>query len=290
VSALRFINWLFSPAHRLSTSDVYDLIGTASLTEHGLYLNLGYWQDADSVDEASDALAMLVATTGGMGPSDVVLDCGFGFGDQDLLWAQRCAPAKIVGLNVTASQVERATWRANEAGLGERIDFRKGSATQIPLDEDSVDLVIALESAFHFDTRERFFAEAFRVLKSGGRLVTADILPMPTSPSTVERLRQRLSWYLVASRFNIPAANVYGIDTYRAKLRASGFEVTALFSIRDQVYEPLHNYLARNTQLLDRQHPLARAFAKATLKRKPENVYAGLDYVIAAAVKPATPS
>lgn len=54
----RYLNWLFNPFHGLKTTEVYDLIGTSSLTEHALYLNLGYWRAVDTIDEASDELAM----------------------------------------------------------------------------------------------------------------------------------------------------------------------------------------------------------------------------------------
>lgn len=283
---LRYLNWLLNPVHGLDTSQVYDLIDTASLTNEGLFLNLGYWRQADNIDDASRALAMLVAERGKMTSSDTVLDCGFGFADQDMLWAEKIRPQKIIGINITASQVERARRRVSAAGLDHRIELRKGSATDLSIDGESVDLVTALESAFHFDTREAFFREAFRVLRPGGRLVTADILPTAQSNELGARLRQRLSWYLVASRFNIPRTNVYGIDQYQGKLQRTGFGDVEIQSIRDDVYAPLHASLADDPGILERQHPLARFFARATLKRPASRVYAGLDYVVAVAVKP----
>ena len=285
---LTYLNWIANPVHGLSTSQVYDLIDTASPTENGLYLNLGFWREANTMDDASDALAMLVADAGGMTSADTVLDCGFGFADQDLLWARERQPRQIIGLNITASQVERARKRVAAAGLEDRIDLREGSATAIPLADASVDLVTSLESAFHYQAREDFFAEAFRVLRPGGRLVTADILPMPRSSSLIMRWRQYLSWNLVASRFNIPPANKYGIEAYIEKLGRTGFTDVTIESIRDDVYAPLHDFLAANPRFLERLHPLARLLAKATLTRKAANVYAGLDYILAVAKKPAS--
>ena len=287
---LRYLNWLLNPTHRLETSEVYDLLDTASLTDNGLYLNLGYWEHADTINEASRALAMLVADRGGMTSDDTVLDCGFGFGDQDILWAKTHQPARIIGLNITASQVERARQRVAEAGLEHRVDLHEGSATRMPVTDQSIDLVVALESAFHFRTRENFFREAMRVLRPGGRLVTADILPMPPSDDGRARLRQRLSWWLVASRFNIPRENAYLSGVYRQKLEQANFESVTVTSIRNSVYAPLHEFLGANPDFLERQHPLARLFARATLTRKASNVYAGLDYVVADATKPETPA
>lgn len=283
---LSYLNWLLNPIHGLSTTQVYDLIGTASLTEHELFLNLGYWRTAGTMDEASRALARLVAQAGAMTEADTVVDCGFGFGDQDMLWANEFRPERIIGFNITASHVERARQRVADAGLSHCIDLREGSATEMDLPDRSADLVVALESAFHFHTREAFFREAFRVLRPGGRLVTADILPTAPAAEVATRLRQRLSWYLVASRFNIPRANVYLTQTYADKLRAAGFEAVTIESIRDDIYEPMHEFIAANPALLDRQHPVARLLAKATLHRTPANVYAGLDYILAVATRP----
>src|SRR6185436_7496411 len=109
----------------------------------------------------------------------------FGFAEQDFLWLERYGVKKIAGLNITTMHVERAQARVKERGLEERMDLRLGSATQAPFEVGSFDAVTALECAFHFDTREKFFDEAHRVLRPGGWLATADVLPAPgASPLT----------------------------------------------------------------------------------------------------------
>jgi ubiquinone/menaquinone biosynthesis C-methylase UbiE len=271
-----YLNWLFNPFHGLKTTEVYDLIGTSSLTENALYLNLGYWRDVETIDDASEALALLVAKRGGMGPGDTVLDCGYGFGDQDILWAGNMKPEKIIGLNITTSQVERARMNVADAGLERSIDLREGSATEMPIENESIDLVVSVESAFHYRTREDFFKEAFRVLRRGGRLVTADILPTTNSANPFIRIEQWLSWNLVAGKFNIPEENYYLIPSYSNKLSNAGFVNIDIQSIRDDVYVPLHEYLSRNRTFLDKMHPLAKMLAQLTLNRSAESVYAGL--------------
>ena len=282
----RYLNWLFNPFHGLKTTEVYDLIGTSSLTENALYLNLGYWREADTIDEASKALALLVAKRGGMGPGDTVLDCGYGFGDQDLLWARKLKPEKIIGLNITSSQVERAQRNVADAGLEQSIDLREGSATEMPIENESVDLVVSVESAFHYRTREDFFREAYRVLRPGGRLVTADIVPTKNSDNPFRRTEQWLAWNLVAGKFNIPQDNYYLIPSYSNKLSKAGFVHVDITSIRNDVYEPLHEYLLRNRTFINKLHPLPKFLAQLTLNRSADSVYAGLDYILSYSEKP----
>jgi ubiquinone/menaquinone biosynthesis C-methylase UbiE len=283
---LRYLHWIFNPLQRLGVSDVYDLLATRSPGSRGMYLNLGYWEKASTLDDACDAMAELLAERCEMGPGDRVLDVGFGFADQDIYWMGTRGPKSIVGLNVTASQVEVARARVVELGLADRIDLRLGSATEMPLEDRSVDVVTALECAFHFDTRERFFAEAYRVLEPGGRLAVADILHMPPASGGLRRLRQRVSFGLVAGRFPIPRENRYTREDYERRLAACGFADVRVESIRDAVYEPMHRALAADPAPVERLHPVAKALARAALMLEPETLYCGLDYVLASARKP----
>lgn len=90
---------------------------------------------------------------------------------------------------------------------------------------------------------------------------------------------------MAAGRFHIPRENVFGVDPYQSKLERSGFENVAIQSIRDDVYAPLHAFLAGNPDILERQHWLAGLLARTTLKRRASSAYAGLENVIAVAAK-----
>lgn len=283
---LGYAGWLFNPLRRFSVVDVYELIGARAISDSGLYLNLGYWRDARTLDQACEALVRLAGEAAELGPGDRVVDVGFGFADQDLFWMRTFAPTHITGLNITASQVGIARRRVAEHGLSDRIELLEASATDMPIPAASFDKVLAVECAFHFDTRARFFAEAHRVLCPGGRLVLADIIQTPPEGRTGRRFVQKLNWQIFKNRWSVPEANAETRASYAARLRAAGFQDIEVRSIREHVFTPLHRHLAANPRALKRFSPLARLPFRLALRVDPGTLSIGYDYIIASAKKP----
>ncbi|GAA5099392.1 SAM-dependent methyltransferase [Nocardia iowensis] len=265
---------------------VYDVVGPQNLFgEDSLFINLGYWRDHPAtLDEASKDLARLVAREAELGPDDIQLDVGFGYGDQDFLWAEEFQPKQIIGVNIAVEQIEIASRRAAELGLAHRIRYEYGSAIDLPRENESCTKVTALESAFHFPSYTKFFAEAHRVLQPGGKLVTADIVPRTNraSKAIVQLSDHPNLRRLPRTRHE---RDYFDIHHYRQALTDTGFHDVLTYSIRRDVYAPLANYLTKRLRDPDmrRVNPALRlAFSRPGLTLWGP----WADYIIAVATKP----
>jgi len=276
---------LFLHQSKTRPDKLYNVLSTHNnFAEKSLFLNLGYWERASTYDQACQDLAELLGEAAQLGPTDTVLDAGFGFADQDLFWVKRFGPRKIIGLNITPLQIEVAKRRVAEAGLSDRIDLRFGSATEIALESESVDKVVSLESAFHFNTREKFLHEAWRVLRPGGRIAMADILPCATPEAF--SFQRRMSEALGRLLWQIPEANMYTAEVLDDKLKAAGFENRKLRSISDKVFLPFRNFSRkriRDLEIVARLNPLLKIFWSADHGEVSDDHT--LDYLIVTAQK-----
>lgn len=277
------------PASRRARA-LYEMESTHNLlTERTLYRNLGYWRERPAdLDEACEAMAFLLGEAAGICPGDVILDAGFGFADQDIFWAKRFSPTKIVGIDIVPSHLSLAQRRIRELGLEECIELQLKSAIDMNFPPDSFDAVVALESALHFITRERFFGEALRVLRPGRQLALVEPIPM------TERRGKKSSGHLGRSIGATPEENFYPLDVYANKLRDAGFVDVSVTSIRDDVFPGFMDDLEKkleDREVAERVNAAVRLMWRGWVvnwRRAVSAAEAGdQDYVLAVARKPA---
>ena len=146
---------------------------------------------------------------------EIVLDLGSGGGIDVLLSAGRVGPAgKAYGLDMTDEMLELARDNQRKAGLT-NVEFLKGEIENIPLPDDSVDVIISHCVINLAANKDRVLKEAFRVLKPGGRVAVSDIVVRGEMPS---ELKDQVELWVGC------IAGALEDHEYEAKLGRAGFE------------------------------------------------------------------
>jgi arsenite methyltransferase len=196
------------------TSNLYDASQTGALPQDAVKASLGCGNPT--------ALADLHL-------GETVLDLGSGGGIDVLLSARRVGPTgKVYGLDMTDEMLALANENKQKSGAG-NVEFLKGEIENIPLPENSVDVIISNCVINLSANKDRVLAEAFRVLKPGGRFAVSDVV---TRGAMLPEIRESVLLWAGC------IAGALEENEYKSKLAAAGFtnidvEPTRIYRMED---------------------------------------------------------
>ncbi len=196
-------------------------------------------------------------------PGEVVLDLGSGGGIDVLLSARRVGPeGKAYGLDMTDEMLELARRNQRKAGVP-NAEFLKGEIEAVPLPDASVDVIISNCVINLSGDKRRVLAEAFRVLRPGGRFAVSDVVVRGSVPDAVRRSMELWAGCV---------AGALEESEFRSLLREVGFEEVEVEPTRIYSVEEARGFLTGAGLDPDRVAPeiegkFMAAFVRA---RKPE--------------------
>ncbi len=202
------------------TSNLYNVQQSGEVPEAALQASLGCGNPT--------ALAQLK-------PGETVLDLGSGGGIDVLLSARRVGPTgKAYGLDMTDEMLALARANQSKAGVS-NVEFLKGEIENIPLPDNSVDVIISNCVINLSADKDRVLREAFRVLKPGGRFAVSDVVVTGEIPTAI---RKNVELWIGCIAGALRDAD------YTAKLAAAGFDNITIEPTRIYDVEDARQFLA----------------------------------------------
>ncbi len=202
------------------TSNLYDGHEVSGLPQEAVLASLGCGNPT--------ALAQLI-------PGETVLDLGSGGGIDVLLSAKRVGPnGKAYGLDMTDEMLALARENQRKAGVT-NVEFLKGEIENIPLPENSVDVIISNCVINLSADKDRVLREAFRVLRPGGRFAVSDVVVRGEVPAAI---RKNVELWVGC------VAGALDESDYRSKLARAGFQQIEIEPTRIYRVDDARQFLA----------------------------------------------
>jgi len=222
---------------RRNEKDVVNLYNTLSpvmqLATGGSMLNFGYWNNENSDPiSAQKNLCSYFAKMAELETAKTIIDVGSGLSAPAIFWRNNFENLSIYCVNINHSQLLYS-------GSQRNIEFINSSSTKLPFSKNSVDRILALESAQHFKPISEFISESKRVLSDSGLLVLA--IPVTVNISTISKLGiLKFTW----------SSEHYSLEQIRHVITLGGFTISEEKLIGSSVYDPLADYYLQNRNQL----------------------------------------
>ena len=277
---MEIILWTF----RRNENDVVNLYNTLSpvmqLATGGNMLNFGYWsKEETSPIDAQNRLCDKVGKIAELDSANSLLDVGSGLSSPAIMWAKFYPYIDILCVNINYTQLQLGKKIVNEKIPSSTIHEINSTSTVLPFLTNSMERVIALESAQHFKPFSSFISESYRVLKKDGILTFA--IPVVKRNSNIKNLGiLALTW----------SSEHYEQDFVISKTTKK-FKIIEKIGIGLDVFEPLTDYYIKNRKRLKgkilTQYPsfVENLLFKSLLKMKKASQEKLIDYLLIKCIK-----
>ena len=280
INPIEIALWTF----RRNEKDVVNLYNTLSpvmqLAVGGDMLNFGYWDEKDtSPIDAQNRLCDKIGKIAELNSANSLLDIGSGLSSPAIMWARLYPNIDISCLNINYTQLQLAKKIVKEKIPNSVIHEINSTSTMLPFSTNSVERIIALESAQHFKPFSNFISESHRVLKKDGIFTFA--IPVVKKNLSIKNLGiLALTW-----------SSEHYTQDFVISRTARKFKLIEKTEIGSDVFESLTNYYIKNRNILKNkiltQYPsyVENMLFKSLLKMKKASHEKLIDYLLIKSVK-----
>lgn len=282
INPLELFLWTFRRKEK-DIVNLYDaLADLMRLATDGDMLNFGYWDEKTTTPlEAQKNMCTIFGKKSLLESNQHIADVGSGFSSPAIQWSLEYSPVKLSCININFNQLLSSINNVNKAfpenNSNENIHFVNATSTYLPFENESVDRVLALESAQHFKPFKNFISEAFRILNNNGKLVMAIPVMVRNNSTSIMKLGTlSFTW----------SSEHYSIDFVETNLKQGGFTNINSQKIGTNVYAPLANFYIENRNLIKKKilksYPsyVERVLFKSLIKMKEVSEKKIIDYII----------
>jgi SAM-dependent methyltransferase len=199
---------------------------------------------------------------------ETVVDLGSGAGFDCFLAANAVGErGHVIGVDMTPEMLDKARENARKGGYAQ-VEFRLGEIENLPVADNTADIIISNCVINLAPDKERVFAEAFRILKPGGRLMVSDLVLLSELPAS---LKESIAAYIGC------VAGAAGKDNYLGAIKIAGFQGV---KVLDETTYPVKDLIS---------HPAAKEAGVdfVTLEKTAKTLSASIASIKVYAVKPA---
>lgn len=253
-------------------------------------IHFGYYDDPKGAHpESLLRMNAFLADLAEISDADTVVDAGCGYGGSTV-WLAAERGCTAIGVNISPHQVALAKAFARDRGVEDRASFHHCDYAQTPLPADGADVFWALESTVHTADRGKVFAEAFRLLRPGGRIVVVEYCLRSDPPLDIDEFP---GYAAILEGWAMPS--LWTVPQIEAAAVAAGFADCSTIDVTDKIAPSLRRMrsIAATTlpvtRLLKRlgwYDPDRVAHARASVLIADALLAGRLSYAVLLAIKP----
>ena len=213
------------------------------VSKDNYFMNYGMWKlPTDTLQIANERLiSFILEKSGALHIKNInILDIGCGYGEQDFFWENKLDKTnKITAIDISEYQIQFAKKKCRERKC--QIQFERWNAMELlyKFKQSAFDIILSVESAFHYSNRPYFLKQVRSLLSSSGTFVISDIVLQDSyKPTAISNIFLRI----YSDFLHFPKENLIPVSEWKTSLFASGFQKIEFIDITEDTFLPYYRH------------------------------------------------